>query len=92
MELSWTSSDLGQRLEQWVRDGEAVLRLLPELFGECEHWRERAEAGERRAAALARELEHVRREQAAMADSVQECLVKIGRLTADTLIDLRKRV
>ena len=95
-----------RRIDKWARDGQDVLnKFIPQLFAECEGFRQRAELAEAHSARLAREVDDLqsavtrlqseidrqRRDGAEMADLVERTFTDVGRLASDVLDRVKGR-
>ncbi len=58
--------DRRQQLIKWIEEGQGLLRILPELLQETEHWKGRAEVAEQTAERLTREISRLHSEHEAL--------------------------
>lgn len=84
--------DRHQQVIKWIEEGQVLLRILPELLQETEHWKLRAEAAEYTSGRFAQEISRLQSENEFFRKERGEIGEAVGNLMTEILLPLREKL
>ncbi len=79
-------------MTKWIEEGQVLLRILPELLQETEHWKLRAEAAEHTSGRFVQEISRLQSENEFFRKERGEIGATVGKLVTEILLPLSEKL